>query len=235
MTINDPVLHRYSFPDLPLKREWLEILMGYGEGGTPDPLPGIIDGIIAEAPDHADIRGAVIVLDNFRFVDGSRILTEGLEFDTGKTITGSLRNSEKIAFFLMTAGPGIEAWSREVNQNGDPMTAYIIDLLGSEIVESAAELLQTEMEEEIGDKGLKTSNRYSPGHCGWKVSEQKKLFSLFPENYCGISLSDSSLMIPVKSLSGIMGIGERVEKRAHLCEICDVAQCFYRDRKDLLV
>jgi len=231
----EPTLFRYLFQDLPLKTSWLEIMMGYSEGGAPDPLPDIMAGIFAEAPAHTDIQGGIIVLDTFEFLDRSHILVDGLDFNSGRIITGNLRNSEKIAFFLMTAGLGIETWSKEMNRNGDPMSAYIIDLLGSEIVESAIDLMQTDVEKEMEDKGLHLSNRYSPGHCGWHVNEQKKLFKLFPENFCGISLTESSLMIPIKSVSGIIGIGEKVEKTGHLCQVCDVEKCLYRDRKDLLV
>ncbi|GAI93514.1 unnamed protein product [marine sediment metagenome] len=231
----EPKLYRYSFRDLPLKPGWLEILMGYSEGGAPDPIPDIMAGIFAEAPGHTNIQGGIIVLDTLEFLDRSSIIVDGLDFNSGRIITGSLRNSEKIAFFLLTAGVGIETWSREMNRNGDPMSGYIIDLLGSEIVECAMDLMQAELEVEMEDMGLHISNRYSPGHCGWHVNEQKKLFSLFPENYCGISLTESSLMIPIKSVSGIIGIGGKVKKMGHLCQVCDVEKCLYRDRKHLLV
>lgn len=235
MQIHEPTQYRYSFSDLPVKPGWLENLMGYSEEGAPDPLPGIIAGIFAEAPAYTDIQGGIIVLDNFEFLDRNSIIVDSIDFNAGKIITGILRNSKKIAFFLMTAGLGIETWSREVNRSGDPLSGYIIDLLGSEIVESGMDLMQAELEKEMESVGLHISNRYSPGHCGWNVSEQKKLFSLFPENYCGISLSESSLMIPIKSISGIIGIGEKVKKMAHLCQVCDVENCLYRDRKNFLV
>ncbi|MCK7517168.1 MAG: hypothetical protein MZV64_05325 [Ignavibacteriales bacterium] len=40
------------------------------------------------------------------------------------------------------------------------------------------------------ESGLKTTNRFSPGYCGWHVSEQHNLFRLVPDNYCGITLND---------------------------------------------
>ena len=122
-----------------------------------------------------------------------------------------------------------------MSRDGDPVSGYIIDIIGSEIVESATDLMQAELEKEMEDMGLHMSNRYSPGHCGWNVSEQKKLFSLFPENYCGISLTESSLMIPIKSVSGIIGIGKEVKKVGQPCQVCDVDKCLYRDRQNVLV
>jgi hypothetical protein len=58
------------------------------------------------------------------------------------------------------------------------------------------------------------------------VKDQFKLFSLLPENFCGIRLTDSALMIPIKSVSGIIGIGENVERKNYPCEICNMKDCY---------
>jgi hypothetical protein len=76
--------------------------------------------------------------------------------------------------------------------------------------------------------GMKITNRYSPGYCGWDVSEQHKLFRLIPDNFCGIRLTESALMDPVKSNSGIIGIGESVKMNPYTCSLCDLKECAYR-------
>mgnify|MGYP002480792993 FL=1 len=60
--------------------------------------------------------------------------------------------------------------------------------------------------------------------------EQKKLFELFPENITGVHLTDSCLMLPIKSVSGIVAIGPEVKKRAYSCNICKMITCV-RNRK----
>jgi len=80
--------------------------------------------------------------------------------------------------------------------------------------------------------GLKVSNRYSPGYCTWDVSEQKKLFSFFPDRFAGITLSDSSLMNPIKSVSGIAGIGKDIKHLGYVCDNCTVVDCVFRGLKD---
>ncbi len=230
MHLPDPVVYNYSFSDLPVTADLLERQMGYGEGGSPDPIGETIGQIISEAPDRTDIRGGYVIIKNFELKDRTHIRVNDIEFNSGKIITGSLRKSDKIAFFLMTAGKGIETWSREMMDSGDPLSGYIIDMLGSETVESAMDLMQEELERDMEKQGLHITNRYSPGYCGWLVKEQQKLFTLFPENFCDISLSGSSLMIPIKSVSGIIGIGKDVRKMAYSCKICDMENCIYRDR-----
>jgi cobalamin-dependent methionine synthase I len=88
--------------------------------------------------------------------------------------------------------------------------------------------MQEDLEKNIIDAGKKITNRYSPGYCGWDVAEQHKLFQLIPDNYCGIHLTPSALMDPVKSISGMIGIGENVRSNPYTCKMCDMKDCVYR-------
>lgn len=228
-------VHKYSFSDLTLRPDRLARILGYPEGNCPDPIPEIMREIMNEIPDHADIRGGYSVFENVEFQNGNRILVNDLMFNTGKIITRSLWKSEKIAFFMLTAGSGIEVWSREMIRKGDSISGYIIDLLGSEVVEAATETMLAGLDKEMLDEGLSISNPYNPGYCDWPTADQQKLFKLFPEQFCGISLTRSSLMVPVKSLSGIIGIGRDVKKMPYNCQICDIENCPYREYREEMV
>lgn len=172
-------------------------------------------------------------MDHFEINDESRIQVNGLEFHPTRAIAHQIRASEKLAFFMITAGEGITSWSQQELVEGDPMAGYIIDLIGSEIVVAALDRMHEDLAWKMGAADFKITNRYSPGDCGWPVSDQQKLFSLFPENFCGISLSESSLMHPIKSVSGIIGIGHHVTKTAYACDLCEMGTCVYRYRKEI--
>jgi len=76
---------------------------------------------------------------------------------------------------------------------------------------------------------MNITNRYSPGYCGWNITGQKILFSLLPEYFCGIELTDTCLMLPIKSVSGIIGIGRDVKFNAYTRNLCDMQYCLYRN------
>ncbi len=115
---------------------------------------------------------------------------------------------------------------------GDLMKGYVVDVIGSEIVEKAMDKIQDILQDEMKQIGLGITDRYSPGYCDWHVSEQQKLFSLFPQNYCNIRLSETSLMDPIKSVSGIIGIGKKAEKKGYTCDFCQVKDCIYRKKRE---
>jgi cobalamin-dependent methionine synthase I len=112
------------------------------------------------------------------------------------------------------------------------LKGYIYDVIGSEIVENAADLMQSDLEQDMLVTGKKITNRYSPGYCGWDVAEQHNLFELLPLNFCEIKLTPSYLMDPVKSISGIIGIGENVKNNSYSCKICDMKDCLYRSVRE---
>ena len=50
---------------------------------------------------------------------------------------------------------------------------------------------------------------YSPGYCGWHISGQRKLFDRACPASIGVTLRDSFLMEPLKSVSGVLLAGPR--------------------------
>lgn len=152
----------------------------------------------------------------------------GTRFCTGKIIRNMLRHSEEYALFVVTAGPEPEELSRRLMKEGQYLEGLITDVVASAIVESAANQVEQQIMEMADSMDMKITNRYSPGYCSWHVSEQQKLFSLFPEDCCGINLSQSSLMSPIKSISGIIGMGKSVIYKDYTCEICPMKECVFR-------
>ena len=152
-------------------------------------------------------------------------------FNMGKIVRSQLKKSSQIAIFACTIGPGMENWSKQVMQSGDPAQGYLIDMTASAVTEKTVDYLHDFVGSEMKKQNLNITNRYSPGYCDWPVSDQHLLFSMLPENFCGIRLSESALMQPIKSVSGIIGIGSNVEFRDYLCDRCNIKDCTYHEKQ----
>jgi len=209
----------------------LEKVLGYESGKTPVFYQEKIRYMWEEAFSKVAIRVGYSILPPDQFRWQQTILKCGkVKFLSGKIITNQLRNSQTVAIFAGTAGATFDSWSKQLFDQGDFPEGYIADMMGSEIVEAAIDWLEVKIREKLQPLSLKMTNRFSPGYCGWNVWEQFKLFSLLPENFCGISLTESALMVPIKSVSGIIGIGGSVEKIGYPCDVCTMKNC-YRRRK----
>lgn len=221
----------YGFSELKLTDSQIERIIGSTGDGSQQTITDMISGMIRQASVMCSARAEFHVFNDVVFDNGRKSVTfSKTDFDIKKIIYNQLKKSESVAVFLCTAGEEISDLSRQALKEGDPFSGYVYDVIGSEAVEAAADLMQEDLERMAVSQGLKITNRFSPGYCGWHVSEQQKLFRLVPDNFCGIKLNSSSLMEPVKSASGFIGIGEHVKNNAYGCKLCDMKDCIYRKR-----
>jgi cobalamin-dependent methionine synthase I len=178
-----------------------------------------------------DLRGAIYTTNDIRFSDEKdKIVIAGVDFELGRIVAKELRNSESLALFVCTAGKEISELAQDLLLGDDPVLGYVYNVLGSLIVEAVADKVHQEVRKMAAMSDQLITNRYSPGYCQWSVGDQHQLFSFFPDKCCGISLTDSALMQPIKSVSGFIGIGKRVKFRKYTCDLCSLTDCFYRNR-----
>jgi hypothetical protein len=161
-------------------------------------------------------------------VKAGTISIENYELNIGRQICGYIKESTRAAFFLCTAGEDFTRMTNALNEQGDIMEAYLLDAIGSMTVENAMDKIQEKLRNTLLAEHLKISNRYSPGYCNWPLTDQKALFDLIAGNPTEISLSDSCLMTPRKSISGMIGIGKHLKHHAYGCKICSNTSCIYR-------
>ena len=153
------------------------------------------------------------------------------DFAIGKIIERQLKGAEAYAFFFFFSGVEYEAFQERLKKEGDMVRVFIADALGSVIAEKAADQMELSLQENIDKLGWHHTNRFSPGYCGWHVSQQQLLFPLFKGETCGVKLTESSLMLPIKSVSGIIGLGPNVRHLDYTCGLCDFKQCYKRKKK----
>ena len=158
--------------------------------------------------------------------DKSCIMLNGCRLQTGHIITPFLKDAEKCALFVATAGVEFEEFQRSIKNSGQIVEEFLLDAFGSAIAEATVREACKAIETTFSAERMGISYPYSPGYCGWKVVDQQMLFSLLPDQPCGIRLTDSSLMCPIKSVSGVVAIGKQITKQKYGCELCGKKDCY---------
>lgn len=201
--------------------------LGFGVSGPDDYISVFIENLKQEALAICNPRFG------YRFVQGERVdrhtltLNENI-FSPDAIIVNCLRDSEFFAIITASVGKELDKWIEAKRSRGDVMEAFVADALGSVIAEAIVSWGLSFLTQMMAEINLEVSNSYSPGYCGWDVAEQRVFFSMLPDDFCGISLTDSCLMLPIKSVSALVGIGENVEKKPYGCAICRKKDCFKR-------
>lgn len=219
---------QYTFEELEIEKSDIEELLGFENSELPEPFPELIDIALKHAPSICNIRGGYKLFNPDKVSVGSEnIQIDNQYFYPSKIVKTQFKNAGSLALFISTAGAEITKHSKNLSETGDPLSGFIFDIIGSVTVEKAADKMLQSLESEMHKSGLKISDSFSPGYCDWSVAEQQKLFALLPENFCGVSLSESSLMWPIKSVSGMVAIGSDMEHKGYQCYWCTDRNCIY--------
>lgn len=224
-------IRNFTFGELSINLDDFSSLLGFPGMQLPEPFDAWLGEALDFASGQTEIMGASVIAEPAVLNPGSgTLMAGGREFSVGKTICKELRGIEKVMIFAGTAGQAISRKAASLMGGEDPAKGFLYDQLGSFMAESVSEQLQKIAREESALVGMTVTNRYSPGHCQWSVADQPLLFSFFSPGICGITLTESALMNPVKSISGIIGIGREVRFRDYPCDLCPLLQCHYRKK-----
>ena len=131
---------------------------------------------------------------------------------------------------ICTVGEPIERCVRELFDAREFPLAIMLDSVGSAAVESLAEYVNDALCQAALPRGLRVTNRISPGYAGWDTAEQSALFRLCPGEPIGVALNSACFMAPIKSITFLVGIGPeaRVDHYFTQCRRCWMRDCAYR-------
>jgi len=127
----------------------------------------------------------------------------------------NLVTANKVFPYIVTVGPNLE---RNAVAQDDLLRQYYLEEIANLALEQAAGWLASNLASHYGVGRL---SNLSPGSLeDWPITEQPKLFSIFgdTERLIGVRLTESLLMVPRKSISGILFPSEEGFVACQLCE-----------------
>lgn len=167
------------------------------------------------------------VIKDVEWARGSIAFIEGSIIFKSQVAVRLLEQCQQVAIFLVTIGKYLEETAWKLARDGLILQATVLDAIGSDAVEKVADRVQDRIRDLAGDQGLVTSRRFSPGYCDWEVGQQRMLFHALTGNTVGVRLTGECLMVPQKSISGIIGIAAQngnVENY-NPCRTCNKQDC----------
>ena len=149
-----------------------------------------------------------------------------------KDLGRNLQGCEKVLLFAATIGVEIDRLIMKYGKIA-PTKAVLLQAIGAERIESLCDAFCQEVQAELGvSKGSAVClrPRFSPGYGDLPLETQKDIFQVLNcSKNIGLSLNDSLLMSPSKSVSAFVGIGIGTERKTgNKCMACKNTDCEYR-------
>lgn len=213
--------------DVPL-REVLR-MMGCGTSGTPS--KGVVataERLLAEALPHIHPRGIYRVC-QISAMSETRLDLTGWPSIHGP-VAGYLRPSRRMVVNVITIGNATQEMGDEKIKSGNVFEGYCMHAIGAAAADMAADAMAEHIREHEAGPDEDITPPFSPGYCGLGLDQQQAIFSIVDASRIGVKLWPSFLMEPVKSVSGIIGIGpaEEITDYGVPCQWCELTTCKMR-------
>jgi len=216
------------------------VLAGQGilsESDLDDRIRGILDQEVLLYQELAQPMGIIKTISCDDFADIYK--GEGLN-EIPSPVADIYPQANYLALFAVTVGESVSTKITELFEVNNFAEGSMLDSVASESADLTAELIERNYAQYLlQNNSLSLDDavlRYSPGYCGWHISAQKKLFEYLEADKIGISLRESFLMDPLKSISGVLIAGLKnihiFDQEYPCCDKCETYSC--QDRIQLL-
>ncbi len=174
---------------------------------------------------QADYKVEYKIFDIEKKAEGVAVVGTNLVL-TGKAIASLLKDCDKCILLAVTLGQNVDAVLRKL-QITRLSQAVIADFCASSMVEDLCNQFNDEIKTSFSEKSLFLTDRFSAGYGDFPLEIQKNFCEVLnTQKTMGLAVTSSGLMIPRKSITGIIGIAKTPQKmKISGCKYCD----FYKD------
>ena len=138
---------------------------------------------------------------------------------------GFLDGAEILMIVAHTIGPDLDVRVKQYNETGLRLESYLLDFAGLSALNKVGRHGQKIAETKAKQKGWGVSASLSPGSVdGWDILDQKILHGLLGLDRYGISLTESGMLVPFKTVISVIGIGPgyKSKKVGSVCTLCSL-------------
>jgi len=148
---------------------------------------------------------------------------------TGKIVARRLRKATEVIVAACTVGDEIAERASKIIKDDLPR-GLALDGVGSAAVEALSNWACAQFEIEAAAAGMQTTVPLNPGMIGWPLEVgQPEIFSLLDEPGMAVTLTETALMFPRKSLSLVVGVGAAIRAVGTVCDTCAMnKRCKYK-------
>lgn len=145
----------------------------------------------------------------------------------------NLRGCDKIVLFGATLGIGVDQLLSRTSKT-DMAKTVVLQACAAAFLEEYCDECQDRIQAEVETGGRYLRPRFSPGYGDFSIECQKELVRMLDcAKSIGLTLTESCMMVPSKSVTAVIGAG-RAAVKCHRqgCDSCEKIDCIYRRKRD---
>ena len=193
--ISTPEIKRYTAPDVNYKE-----ILRYATAKEDARLNALIESSMQQVKDLITYS-VVCVEKTFTIIDN--VVDFGSFKVFSKSLAKYLTGAKSAIMFVATIGTEIDRLIIKYSKL-EPSRALVMQAIGTERLESLANLFMKELK----DNGYNLSPRFSPAFGDVPIELQKEFFRLLKPERIGVTLNESLLMSPSKSITAFIAVGK---------------------------
>lgn len=201
--------------------------LGYGKNAVDDKTLQEIQSSFQELEHLADKKSIYRIFE-LSLKDENEVIIGNVEI-CSRNLQTNLKDCKKVVLFAATLGTEVDRLVR-MTQVLDMAKAVVMQACAAVILEEYCDELQQEIAEHMLEQGKYMRPRFSPGYGDFSILHQRDMLAMLDApKRIGVTMTDSYMLTPTKSVTAVIGIGDReVNCNPNGCEECKKMDCTYR-------
>ena len=218
------MIYTQTFSLPPVNRR--EVLRYAGAKAETAELSVLLDEALALA---APLLAEKVCWTEFSVTWENQFLNLGFTKTPSESLRKNLAGCDRIVVFAATLGLGLD---RLIARYGyqSPARMLMLQAIGAERIEALCDTFCEQLRQDAAKTGLYPVPRFSPGYGDFPLDLQKDIFQVLDcSRKIGLTLNESLLMSPSKSVTAIVGLRScESPDLQNRCTQCSKTDCMYR-------
>ena len=218
------MIHSQTLSLPPVNRR--EILRYAGAKEESPALAALLEDVLAEA---LPLLTGRVCWREFPLTRQDDHLQLGFAETASAALSRNLQSCDRIVVFAATLGLPLDRLMARYGRIS-PAKALLLQAVGAERIEALCDAFCAQLQRDAAASGLHTAPRFSPGYGDLPLELQRDIFRVLDcSRQIGLTLNESFLMSPGKSVTAIVGLGPHASPGQHTgCRSCGKTDCPYR-------
>ena len=201
--------------------------LGYGRQAIDEPTLKLIHESIQELDEIAEVKFVYRIFE-LSFLDMKNLQVNNLNIQSNNLVK-NIYGCRSCIIFGITLGAAVDRVLQKYERI-QIAKAVVFQACAAAFLEEQCNCLQSKWAKEFEKEGKFLRPRFSPGYGDFSISYQKNILEMLEASkQIGLTMTDSFMMTPTKSVTAIIGISDTNEKcHKEGCEVCSKTDCIYR-------